>query len=208
MSIVVSSVDFSTVPRNNRAAVPPSNLDLSSIDETAARHGASVDVETDDPARADVAPVLEPAVSRPVPPRGRRPAQAQDAAELMEIDYEERPGVFDPIAAPVATIIKAGGEYDIVLLSAKESDGLETWLTENGYNPDKALTQGAIAGLCGGVNAAADSLVFRIIGQPGHGAYPHATVLATAANGAACGRGRCPRRERPRRTRTSRASSS
>lgn len=26
------------------------------------------------------------------------------------------------------------GEYDIVILSAKESDGLETWLTENGYN--------------------------------------------------------------------------
>ena len=26
------------------------------------------------------------------------------------------------------------GEYDIVILSAKESDGLETWLTQNGYN--------------------------------------------------------------------------
>ena len=25
------------------------------------------------------------------------------------------------------------GEYDIVILSAKQSDGLETWLTENGY---------------------------------------------------------------------------
>ena len=25
------------------------------------------------------------------------------------------------------------GEYDIVILSAEQSDGLETWLTENGY---------------------------------------------------------------------------
>ncbi len=25
------------------------------------------------------------------------------------------------------------GEYDILILSAKESDGLETWLKENGY---------------------------------------------------------------------------
>ena len=25
------------------------------------------------------------------------------------------------------------GEYDILILSAKESSGLETWLTENGY---------------------------------------------------------------------------
>ncbi|MEM7058264.1 MAG: DUF2330 domain-containing protein [Pseudomonadota bacterium] len=31
------------------------------------------------------------------------------------------------------------GEYDILILSAKESDGLETWLTENGYRiPDGA----------------------------------------------------------------------
>lgn len=31
------------------------------------------------------------------------------------------------------------GEYDILLLSAKESTGLKTWLTENGYQiPDKA----------------------------------------------------------------------
>jgi amidohydrolase len=32
---------------------------------------------------------------------------------------------------------------------------------------------GSIAADPGGVNAAADSLVFRIIGAPGHGAYPH-----------------------------------
>ena len=29
------------------------------------------------------------------------------------------------------------GEYDILILSAKESDGLETWLTENGYKLPK-----------------------------------------------------------------------
>src|SRR5207248_10268737 len=29
------------------------------------------------------------------------------------------------------------GEYDIVILSAKQSDGLETWLVENGYTIPK-----------------------------------------------------------------------
>jgi hypothetical protein len=33
------------------------------------------------------------------------------------------------------------GEYDIVILSAKESDGLETWLTENGYKIPKGASQ-------------------------------------------------------------------
>jgi amidohydrolase len=32
---------------------------------------------------------------------------------------------------------------------------------------------GSVGADPGGVNAAADSLVFRIVGQPGHGAYPH-----------------------------------
>ncbi|MEP6341713.1 MAG: DUF2330 domain-containing protein [Maricaulaceae bacterium] len=33
----------------------------------------------------------------------------------------------------------SAGEYDILILSAKESDGLETWLTQNGYKiPDGA----------------------------------------------------------------------
>jgi hypothetical protein len=35
------------------------------------------------------------------------------------------------------------GEYDIVILSAKESDGLETWLTQNGYR----IPQGAAKAL-------------------------------------------------------------
>ncbi|MCK5926148.1 MAG: DUF2330 domain-containing protein, partial [Methylococcales bacterium] len=35
------------------------------------------------------------------------------------------------------------GEYDIVILSAKESDGLETWLTQNGYK----MPRGASAAL-------------------------------------------------------------
>ena len=33
------------------------------------------------------------------------------------------------------------GEYDIVILSAKQSDGLETWLTENGYRIPKGASQ-------------------------------------------------------------------
>lgn len=47
-----------------------------------------------------------------------------------------------PAAAPAASRQKLGvtieakftvGEYDILILSAKESDGLETWLRQNGY---------------------------------------------------------------------------
>lgn len=33
------------------------------------------------------------------------------------------------------------GEYDILILSAKESDGLETWLTENGYRIPAGASQ-------------------------------------------------------------------
>ncbi|HEY4372394.1 MAG TPA: DUF2330 domain-containing protein [Burkholderiales bacterium] len=33
------------------------------------------------------------------------------------------------------------GEYDIVVLSAKESDGLETWLTQNGYRLPKGAAR-------------------------------------------------------------------
>lgn len=33
------------------------------------------------------------------------------------------------------------GEYDIVILSAKESDGLETWLTQNGYRLPKGAAR-------------------------------------------------------------------
>jgi hypothetical protein len=33
------------------------------------------------------------------------------------------------------------GEYDILILSAKESDGLETWLTENGYRIPTGASQ-------------------------------------------------------------------
>ena len=34
------------------------------------------------------------------------------------------------------------GEYDILILSAKESGGLETWLTENGYRIPAGATRG------------------------------------------------------------------
>jgi hypothetical protein len=53
-------------------------------------------------------------------------------------------GVAAPSAAPASAAIKGDlgvsveasytvGEYDIVMLSAKQSDGLETWLISNGY---------------------------------------------------------------------------
>ena len=35
----------------------------------------------------------------------------------------------------------SAGEYDILILSAKESDGLQTWLTENGYKIPDGATQ-------------------------------------------------------------------
>ena len=37
------------------------------------------------------------------------------------------------------------GEYDIAILSAKQSDGLETWLRDNGYRIPKARVRGAAA---------------------------------------------------------------
>ncbi|MBV8185934.1 MAG: DUF2330 domain-containing protein [Alphaproteobacteria bacterium] len=60
-----------------------------------------------------------------------------------------------PPPAPVAAVARAGtavaplvkveafftvGEYDIVILSAQESDALETWLTRNGYNIPKGAS--------------------------------------------------------------------
>ena len=35
------------------------------------------------------------------------------------------------------------GEYDILILSAKQSGGLETWLTENGYTHSRRRRAGA-----------------------------------------------------------------
>jgi hypothetical protein len=72
------------------------------------------------------------------------------------IRYEEMSGLY-PSAAPtddmampereaksLGVTIEASydvGEYDILILSAKESDGLETWLVQNGYR----IPQGASA---------------------------------------------------------------
>jgi hypothetical protein len=49
------------------------------------------------------------------------------------------------VGASVAPQVKieaffAVGEYDIVILSAQESDALETWLTQNGYNIPKGAS--------------------------------------------------------------------
>ena len=68
----------------------------------------------------------------------------EDPCRPMESDYRFRGGM----AAPTATAAKAEhdkalgvkieaqytvGEYDILILSAEQSGGLETWLKENGY---------------------------------------------------------------------------
>src|SRR5436309_11555248 len=60
-------------------------------------------------------------LERPKPLQG---AQAQDKAGRREL------------AKSLGVTVEASytvGEYDILILSARESDGLETWLRENGY---------------------------------------------------------------------------
>ncbi|MFN8176318.1 MAG: DUF2330 domain-containing protein [bacterium] len=76
---------------------------------------------------------------------------AYSAPRLVEY-FDENPCLPRPVPAPMAMADGAGkdhggakglgvtiearytvGEYDILILSAKDSDGLETWLTQNGY---------------------------------------------------------------------------
>lgn len=55
------------------------------------------------------------------------PTSGKDAVKMMEEDFA---------AADLGVTVEARytvGEYDILLLSAKESGGLKTWLTDNGY---------------------------------------------------------------------------
>jgi hypothetical protein len=50
--------------------------------------------------------------------------------------YANRLSVPAPVAAPAPVTVEARysvEEYEIVILSAKQSDGLQSWLTENGY---------------------------------------------------------------------------
>ena len=60
-------------------------------------------------------------VAAPAP--GSRMEKHGDGAKALGVKIEEKFTV---------------GEYDILVLSAKESDGLETWLTQNGYKTPKA----------------------------------------------------------------------
>ncbi len=72
--------------------------------------------------------------------------------------YPLRQEMFDAVPAPAASENEAKsrrgnalgvtieaqfsvGEYDIVILSAKESDGLETWLNRNGYKMPQGASQ-------------------------------------------------------------------
>jgi hypothetical protein len=63
-------------------------------------------------------------MSRSMPMAGAAPAMAQDSAKRLGVTIEATYTV---------------GEYDILILSAKESGGLATWLTQNGYK----MPQGA-----------------------------------------------------------------
>ena len=77
----------------------------------------------------------------PCQPKYPRSIGAVDAAAPMAIAKEEmqrRKSLGVTVEAAYTV-----GEYDIVMLSAKESDGLETWLTENGYR----IPRGASAAL-------------------------------------------------------------
>src|SRR5262249_38799760 len=66
----------------------------------------------EDPCRPRPLPVPMAALSRPVR------AAPSDAEKSLGVTVEARYTV---------------GEYDIVILSAEQSDGLETWLQQNGY---------------------------------------------------------------------------
>jgi len=74
----------------------------------------------------------------PCAPKYPRSIGAMDAAAPMaqaksEMRRDKALGVTVEAAYTV-------GEYDIVMLSAKQSDGLETWLTENGYRIPKGAS--------------------------------------------------------------------
>jgi hypothetical protein len=67
---------------------------------------------------------FDPDPCRPLPMPAARTAAAPEGASKAER------------AKSLGVTVEAQytiGEYDIVILSAKESDGLQTWLTENGY---------------------------------------------------------------------------
>ena len=74
----------------------------------------------------------------PCLPRTPRSAGAMDAAApvLMAKEEVKRRNALGVTVEAAYTV----GEYDIVMLSAKQSDGLETWLTENGYRIPKGAS--------------------------------------------------------------------
>ena len=63
--------------------------------------------------------ILEKERALPAPMAGAMRAESAARAKALGVTVEAQYTV---------------GEYDIVILSAKQSDGLETWLTENGYH--------------------------------------------------------------------------
>ena len=73
-------------------------------------------VEYFDPNPCSISPLEEALPSASAPARGRNERKVGDNALGVTVEEE-------------FTV----GEYDIVILSAKESNGLETWLRQNGY---------------------------------------------------------------------------
>ena len=65
------------------------------------------------------------------------------------------------------------GEYDILILSAKQSDGLETWLKENGYTLPRGLLREPLSAF-----GDADILLLTRAGRD----YPHAFAQIIAHN--------------------------
>jgi hypothetical protein len=76
----------------------------------------------DDPCRPRIAMEMMSRAAPAAAPMGRATADAKALGVKVEAEY---------------TI----GEYDIVILSAKESDGLETWLASNGYKIPKGASK-------------------------------------------------------------------
>jgi hypothetical protein len=63
-----------------------------------------------------------------------------DAAEAPAAQSESRSRRDNALGVTIEEQFTVG-EYDIVILSAKESDGLETWLNQNGYKIPKGTSQ-------------------------------------------------------------------
>src|SRR5262249_60145267 len=75
-------------------------------------------VEYFDPDPCMVYPMAKAAMSAPAEAMAGRSSAEKKRDEALGVRVEAK---------------DSGGEYDILILGAKQSEGLETWLRENGY---------------------------------------------------------------------------